>query len=323
MQLLGEIGRRLIAQRRKGGAPAPAVDTVTLRAGEQAPTGIAGVVKPGNRASDRRAVLPLQRSHRRVVIRYRTALERSELFGDVLHLRVAAPAVGEGDQLSLEISAIEARETRGSCAIALSTQAVARDARAGGPRPRPAQRDQLAGRRQRVPRSRRDGRAGGQRGGGSGKTAWMQNAHLRFGNRGGAGPVPKPYAREGQRGSLIKLAILLAFVLSLAACKPPPDDRTAMPLASAERGEQAIARAGCGSCHTIAGIDWPRGKTASELRHFQNRGLIAGKLPNRPDVLAAFIRDAPALVPGIAMPAMPVTEQEARDIAKFLYRGGA
>lgn len=95
-----------------------------------------------------------------------------------------------------------------------------------------------------------------------------------------------------------------------------------MPLADAARGERAIAKAGCGSCHTIEGVAWPRGKTASELRNFEGRALIAGKLPNRPDVLAAFIRDAPAMLPGTAMPAMPVTEQEARDIAKFLYQGG-
>ena len=96
-----------------------------------------------------------------------------------------------------------------------------------------------------------------------------------------------------------------------------------MPMADAERGRAAIVRVGCASCHTIAGIDWPRGRTGPALHGFAGRGLIAGRLPNRPEVLAAYVRDAPALVPGTAMPAMPVSEREARDIAAFLYQSGS
>jgi cytochrome c1 len=39
-------------------------------------------------------------------------------------------------------------------------------------------------------------------------------------------------------------------------------------------------------------------------------------------VLAAFVRDAPSLVPGTAMPAMPLTEAEARDVAAYLMAIG-
>ena len=49
-----------------------------------------------------------------------------------------------------------------------------------------------------------------------------------------------------------------------------------------------------------------------------DQGLIAGTQPNTPDNLAAFIRDAPAMKPGSAMPAMPVSEAEARAIAHYL-----
>ena len=78
-----------------------------------------------------------------------------------------------------------------------------------------------------------------------------------------------------------------------------------------------MVRVGCASCQqspasTAAGRTVPR----SQLT---DRGLIAGA-PNRPDILAAYVRDAPALVPGSAMPAMPVSEREARDIAAFLYQ---
>lgn len=92
-----------------------------------------------------------------------------------------------------------------------------------------------------------------------------------------------------------------------------------MPQASSARGKEAIERVGCGSCHRIPGIHWPKGKVGPPLDSFAGRALIAGRLPNRPDLLAAYIRNAPAVVPGSGMPAMPVTEEEARNIASYLY----
>lgn len=95
-----------------------------------------------------------------------------------------------------------------------------------------------------------------------------------------------------------------------------------MPLASAERGKQAIERVGCASCHRIKGIDWPKGGVAPAIEGLGGRALIAGSLPNKPEMLARFVRDAPALVPETRMPAMPLTEQESRDIAAYLYEIG-
>ena len=92
-----------------------------------------------------------------------------------------------------------------------------------------------------------------------------------------------------------------------------------MPGADPAAGLQAIERAGCGACHRIPGLDWPQGRVGPVLEGFAERGLIAGRLPNRPDVLAAYVRDAPALTPGTPMPAMPLTEQESRDVAAYLY----
>lgn len=112
-------------------------------------------------------------------------------------------------------------------------------------------------------------------------------------------------------------------MLVLAACKPPPEPLQNLPGADAAHGRAVIERAGCGSCHKIPGVRWPQGDVGPSLDGLAGRGLIAGKLPNRPDVLAAYIRNAPALVPGSAMPAMPVTPSEARDIAAYLYEQGA
>ena len=114
---------------------------------------------------------------------------------------------------------------------------------------------------------------------------------------------------------------MILLVPALTACKAPPETRHFMPQADAERGRQAIERAGCGACHAIPGV-WPKGRVASSLAEFAGTNLIAGRIPNRPDTLAAFVRDAPALAPGIGMPAMPLKEEEARDAAAYLYSLG-
>lgn len=92
-----------------------------------------------------------------------------------------------------------------------------------------------------------------------------------------------------------------------------------MPQASAVRGKAAIERVGCAACHSIPGVRWPVGAVGPSLEGFADQALIAGRLPNRPDLLAAFVRDAPAVLPGTTMPAMPLSEAEARDVAAYLY----
>jgi mono/diheme cytochrome c family protein len=111
---------------------------------------------------------------------------------------------------------------------------------------------------------------------------------------------------------------VLPLLVLVAACKPPPDERHAMPRADPAHGRAVMERVGCGSCHRVPGV-WPEGKVGPPLAGFADQSLIAGRLPNRPDVLAAFVRDAPAMVPGSTMPAMPITPEEARDVAAYLY----
>ncbi|UYH54105.1 c-type cytochrome [Qipengyuania sp. SS22] len=105
----------------------------------------------------------------------------------------------------------------------------------------------------------------------------------------------------------------------LVACKDPVETRREPASGAENRGLAAIERAGCGSCHEIPGLDWPSGRLGPSLEGFDDVGLIAGQLPNRPDILAAFVRDAPAVKEGSSMPSMPVSEDEAADIAAYLY----
>lgn len=92
-----------------------------------------------------------------------------------------------------------------------------------------------------------------------------------------------------------------------------------MPEASAARGREVIERVGCAACHAIPGIAWPEGRVGPPLKGFAAGNLISGKLPNRPEILSAYVRNAPAVLPGTTMPAMPISEGEARDVAAYLY----
>jgi mono/diheme cytochrome c family protein len=120
-----------------------------------------------------------------------------------------------------------------------------------------------------------------------------------------------------------RIAAIALLLVTVGACKSPPVRRHFMPEASASRGKAIIARVGCTACHAIPGIDWPKGRVGPNLENFADGTLIAGKVPNRPDMLAAYVRDAPALVPGSGMPAMPLTQEESRDVAAYLYTLGA
>lgn len=118
---------------------------------------------------------------------------------------------------------------------------------------------------------------------------------------------------------VIGLALAAGVAMSLSACA----DKTGAPRPLAQsdpvEGLKLIRRHGCATCHVIPDVPWPRGRTGGALAGVGARPMIAGRLPNQPDVLARFVRDAPALLPDIGMPSMPLSEAEARDIAAYLY----
>lgn len=112
---------------------------------------------------------------------------------------------------------------------------------------------------------------------------------------------------------------VLSLIALLCACgdkSDPPRDITG---ADADRGLAVIRRVGCASCHRIPGIQWPQGLTGPSLEGFADGPMIGGQFPNRPDVLIDWLIDAPSMAPATAMPAIPLTESEARDVAAYLY----
>jgi cytochrome c2 len=88
------------------------------------------------------------------------------------------------------------------------------------------------------------------------------------------------------------------------------------------RGPAAIAHYGCGGCHTIPGITGAHGRVGPPLAGVGQRVYIAGNQRNSPDNLVSWIRYPRHVAPHTAMPEMGVTEQDARDIAAYLYARG-
>ncbi len=87
------------------------------------------------------------------------------------------------------------------------------------------------------------------------------------------------------------------------------------------RGRAILASGlhGCAACHAIPGVRGANGVAGPPLHGMAQRGFVAGQLPNRPDVLIAFLMNPPALVPGTGMPATGLTREEALDVAAYLY----
>ncbi|MCR5875325.1 c-type cytochrome [Phenylobacterium sp. J426] len=122
------------------------------------------------------------------------------------------------------------------------------------------------------------------------------------------------YIRERRRFVAMSLA-----AITLGACAETSVRPRQLAGADPARGRDAAERVVCAACHEIPGIAWPRGRMGGSLAGFGGRPLIAGRLPNQPDILVRWVRDAPSLIPGTGMPPQDLSPAEARDVAAFLY----
>lgn len=115
--------------------------------------------------------------------------------------------------------------------------------------------------------------------------------------------------------------MIAALVLFSGACRG--GDRVASDQrvlgGDSDTGRHLIVENGCGNCHTIPGVRGARGTVGPPLTQFAERDFIAGKFENRPGNLVAWIMNPPELDPGVAMPDLGITEEEARHIAAYLY----
>lgn len=118
-------------------------------------------------------------------------------------------------------------------------------------------------------------------------------------------------------GTVVGLAMAVALLL-LSGCEDKPAPLR-VPGGDAARGKALVAQYQCGACHAIPGVAAARGTAGPPLDAFGRRSYIAGHIPNQTHNLVRWLRDPQAMAPGTTMPALGLTEDEARHMAAYLY----
>jgi cytochrome c oxidase assembly factor CtaG/cytochrome c2 len=132
------------------------------------------------------------------------------------------------------------------------------------------------------------------------------------------------WLQAGEQRSAARLARAaplagLAIVIALGGCGEKSMAAKDPAIGNPDRGAAEIAAVGCGSCHSIPGIADAQGLVGPPLDRMGRRIFIAGLLRNTPDNLVTWLRNPQAIVPGNAMPDLGLSDQQARDIAAYLY----
>jgi cytochrome c oxidase subunit 2 len=92
----------------------------------------------------------------------------------------------------------------------------------------------------------------------------------------------------------------------------PPESDAAL------RGAATFERLACAGCHSVRGTS-AVGTFGPDLSDFGQRRTFGGVIAdNTPQNLAQWIADAPAMKPGVKMPAIPLTPQQTSDIVAYL-----
>jgi mono/diheme cytochrome c family protein len=86
----------------------------------------------------------------------------------------------------------------------------------------------------------------------------------------------------------------------------------------AARGRIALHQHACNSCHVIPGVTGADVHVGPPLEGLASRQLIAGAVPNTLEQMVRWIREPASIDPRTAMPALGVSERDARDMAAYL-----
>jgi cytochrome c oxidase subunit 2 len=120
-------------------------------------------------------------------------------------------------------------------------------------------------------------------------------------------------ASHANMGMRVVVDAPAAFERWVAAQRATP----AEPTGAAAEGKAIFASRACVGCHTIRGVS--AGVLGPDLTTFGGRTtLAAGMLPNTLETVAAWVRNPGAIKPGVKMPALGLTDAEARAVAAYL-----
>ncbi|HYD63552.1 MAG TPA: c-type cytochrome [Noviherbaspirillum sp.] len=111
---------------------------------------------------------------------------------------------------------------------------------------------------------------------------------------------------------LCLLLLLPAAVIGESIQKPRVDG-------DPDRGKAAVERYGCVACHAIPGTANQGSNVGPPLHKIARRAYLGGVIPNTPQNMVRWLRNPPQAAPRTAMPNLGMSEQEATDIASYLY----
>ena len=128
------------------------------------------------------------------------------------------------------------------------------------------------------------------------------------------------YGRMGYGLAVLYVFIALVIAMTATACSDKVEkEAAAMTGGSVSRGRTAIGKYGCAACHTIPGIDNAVATVGPPLTQIARRQYLGGHLLNTPANMMKWLQHPQQVDPKNAMPEMGVTDQDARDIAAYLY----
>ncbi|MBA4138205.1 MAG: hypothetical protein C0518_12890 [Opitutus sp.] len=117
-----------------------------------------------------------------------------------------------------------------------------------------------------------------------------------------------------------RVPAILFCVLCLTGCSDRHrEEAAALTGGDPKRGKHRIHELGCGACHTIPGVSGARGLVGPSLEGIADRNYLGGVLANEPQNLMSWLMDPPAHSPRTVMPNLVKSEEDARDIAAYLY----
>lgn len=115
--------------------------------------------------------------------------------------------------------------------------------------------------------------------------------------------------------------LALALLMGLTSCTTasPATTNEVVLAGDPAAGRVALQAYGCHACHVIPGVTGANSLVGPPLIGWAERAYIAGRLPNEPAHLVAWIQYPQAIEPGTAMPNLGVTEEDAVNMSAYLY----
>jgi putative membrane protein len=128
--------------------------------------------------------------------------------------------------------------------------------------------------------------------------------------------------RFGATDAASRLApvVMLACAIFASACTSKSVEEAEMITGgNVARGVPAIGKYGCPACHTIPRIETATATVGPPLTQVARRQYLGGHLTNTPGNMIKWIQHPQLIDPKNAMPELDVTDQDAKDIAAYLY----